>query len=86
MFTLSGANVLTKRDLDEIEGIVEEKIDEKTKNLPTKDEFYEKMDEVIGELKAMREEHTVLSSQVSDHEDRITKLEESTSVTFHPLA
>jgi len=45
---------LTQKDLDDIEQIVDEKIEEKVKNLPTKDEFYNKMDEVIGELKTIR--------------------------------
>jgi hypothetical protein len=35
------------------------------------------MDEVVGELKAMREEVAVVTHRVSDHEDRITKLEEA---------
>jgi hypothetical protein len=46
--------MLTAQDLDEIEKVVDEKIDEKTRNLPTKDEFFGKMDEVIGQLKAIR--------------------------------
>ncbi len=48
--------MLTQKDLSQIEEIVEEKIGEKTKFLPTKDEFYGKMDEVVGELKSIREE------------------------------
>ena len=44
--------MLTQKDVDEIEKIVEEK----TKNLPTKDEFYSKMDEVMNELKTIRGE------------------------------
>jgi hypothetical protein len=43
-------------------------------HLPTKDEFYEKLDQVMGELKAVREEFSVLGHQVSDH-DRLEKLE-----------
>lgn len=48
--------MLTQTDFDEIEKIVDEKIGQKTKLLPTKDEFFEKMDEVMGELKGIREE------------------------------
>ena len=36
-------------------------------HLPTKDEFYGKMDEVMGELKAIREEVAVSTHQVADH-------------------
>ena len=44
-------------------------------HLPTKDEFYGKMDEVMGELKTIREEHVVQGHQLSNHEDRIEKVE-----------
>lgn len=71
---------LTQVDLDEIEKIVDEKIETRTRNLPTKDEFYGKMDEVIGELKAIREGDAVQSHQLSNHEDRISNLEEKTGI------
>ncbi|OGU57825.1 MAG: hypothetical protein A2V66_10885 [Ignavibacteria bacterium RBG_13_36_8] len=66
---------LTQKDLNEIEQIVDEQIEEKTKNLPTKDDFYEKMDEVVGELKVIREELPVVNHHLSDHEDRIEKID-----------
>lgn len=44
--------MLTQRDLDEIEKVVDENVGEKTRNLPTKHEFFNKMDEVVGELKS----------------------------------
>ncbi len=51
------ANItLTQKDLDEIESLVKDTVEEKIKHLPTKDDFYGKMDEVMGELKAIREE------------------------------
>lgn len=67
---------LTQRDLDAIEELINEKLDEKIKGLPTKNEFYSKMDEVIGELKSMREEFTLIVPRVSGHEERIAALEE----------
>lgn len=67
--------MLTVNDLDEIEKIVDEKIEAKTKNLPTKNEFFNKMDEVIGELKAIREEQPLQSHRLSNHEDRIGVIE-----------
>lgn len=74
---------LDASDLKAIKGLIEvtfdekldEKLDERLSHLPTKDEFYEKMDEVMGELKTIREEQTVISHKVSDHEDRIQKIE-----------
>ncbi|OGM21014.1 hypothetical protein A2863_01090 [Candidatus Woesebacteria bacterium RIFCSPHIGHO2_01_FULL_38_9b] len=70
--------MLTQKDLDEVEKIVDERIEDKTRNLPTKDEFFGKMDEVMGELKLIREETSVLSGlheKVNDHEERIEKIE-----------
>ncbi len=70
---------LTQKDFDQIEELLDEKLDEKLKILPTKEEFFSKMDEVVGELKTAREEQTVLSHQVSNHEDRLKTLEEISS-------
>jgi DNA replication initiation complex subunit (GINS family) len=44
-------------------------------HLPNKDEFYKKMDEVMGELKKMRESYELAAPQISDHETRIMDLE-----------
>lgn len=51
------------------------KLDEKLGYLPTKDDFYGMMDQVMGELKAIREEQAVQSQHLSDHDDRIEKIE-----------
>ena len=79
---------LDDQDLKAIKNLIEVTIEEKelvTKedisHLPTKDEFYEKMDDVMGELKAVREEQSVLSHQVSDHEDRLQKVESNLGIT-----
>jgi len=50
-------------------------------HLPTKDEFYSKMDEVMGELKATREEVAVQTHQVADHDDRLEKLENHVGIS-----
>ena len=73
-------NMLTAQDLDEIEKVVDEKIDENTRNLPTKDEFFGKMDEVMGELKAIREEQPLQSHRLSNHEDRISVIEKKLQI------
>jgi len=70
---------LTQKDFEQIEKILEEKLNEKLKSLPTKEEFFSKMDEVIGELKTTREEQTSLSRQVSNHEDRLKVFERISS-------
>ncbi len=83
---------LDNEDLKAIKGLievtVEEVVDSKglvTKadisHLPTKDEFYTKMDEVMGELKTIREEQTVQGQHLSDHDDRIQKIEDHLGVS-----
>ena len=78
--------MLTQRDLDLIEKIINETLEDKTRNLPTKDEFFTKMDEVMGELKTIREEDTILGHQVSEHEKRITDLEENRESSHFAVA
>lgn len=74
--------MLTQRDIKSIEEIVDEKIGQKTKLLPSKDDFFSKMDELMGELKHIREAFDLLtgrqsenSDKLDDHEERIKKLE-----------
>lgn len=67
---------LGQKDLDEIEKIVERTVQEKTKNLPTRDEFSSRMDEVMSELETIREEQALIGHQVSSHEDRLSTLED----------
>jgi hypothetical protein len=72
-------------DLEAIKGLIKVTIDEAMEDklvtkedishLPTKDEFYGKMDEVMGELKTIREEQALQSQHLSDHDDRIEKIE-----------
>jgi DNA repair exonuclease SbcCD ATPase subunit len=87
--------MLTKSDLLKVEDLIDRKLDEKLekkfeeklKYLPSKVEFYEKMDEVMGELKAIREQQELITGRDSevretleDHEERLTKLESTSSV------
>jgi len=78
--------MLTQEDLEEIEKVIEEKLEEKIRLLPTKDEFFSKMDELMGELSAIRDEQTIISHQVSDHEERLSGLEEIHSEEIGPTA
>jgi hypothetical protein len=68
--------------LEVIKQAVAEVFDEKDvitredlKYLPSKEEYYKREDEMMTELKAIREEITVQSGQLSDHSDRIENLE-----------
>jgi len=62
----------TKFDLKDLEKNLKEQIN----GLPTKKEFYDKMDKLMAELIKGREEIELLPSKVSDHEERITKIED----------
>lgn len=79
--------MLTLQDLLKIENIVDKKLDEKLdgrlKFLPTKEEFFSKMDKITGELKAVREafelptgQHTRVDDQLDNHDKRIKKFEQ----------
>ena len=75
----------TNKKITSVRQIVREEIQESIRHLPTKDQFYTKMDEVMGELKAIREEQTLTTGRVSQHSDdieehdvRISKLEKHT--------
>jgi hypothetical protein len=54
-----------RHEITESNKELEERIGEKISHLPTKDEFFERMDFLAGELKAIREELPVLSHQVA---------------------
>ena len=80
MATLDGNDLKAIKDLMEV--TIDEAFERKgvitqdhMGNLPTKDEFYGTMDKVMGELKAIREEVSILAHQVSEHADRIDELE-----------
>lgn len=47
--------MLTQKDLDELEQLIKDIVREEIKHLPSKNDFYNKMDELMGELKAIRE-------------------------------
>lgn len=79
---------LTNGDFKNIKELVNQTIEERTedllvtkediKHLPTKEEFFDMEDKIMGELKAVREEITTLSDlnrKVNDHEERIEKVE-----------
>jgi len=82
--------MLTKNDLLQIDSAINkrvnpleekmeekfEKIEDRIKLLPTKDEFFEKMSDVMGELKAIREQQEIITGKTSDHEDRLVALEQ----------
>ena len=83
---------LTDKDLiaikqllrDEIDQALEKKLEEKLRIFPTREEFFSHMDEIVTELKAMRQELTIQGHQVRNQEDRISNLEETTGFPKSP--
>ena len=77
--------VATKEDIENL--VTKDEFSEQIKRLytmleylPSKEHFDERMDELITEIKTMREEQTLLTGQVSEYSDRIDKLEEITPI------
>lgn len=76
--------MITKTDFDKFEELIKQVVDEELdkkipnyiKYLPTKDEFFGKMDELMGEVKAMRESqeiHTGSHAEINDQLDKINQ-------------
>lgn len=75
--------MITKNDFDKFEKlirhVVDDELDKKIPNfikyLPTKDDFFGKMSELMGEVKAMRESQEIHAGTHTEINDRIEKLE-----------
>lgn len=66
--------MLTQRDIEEIERIVQEIVHDEVKHLPNKEDFYSRMDELMGEVKAMRESQELHAGQhasISDFQEKV---------------
>lgn len=66
---------ITQNDIDLLEQSLVTKDDLKNEMTSLKSDLLDKMDDILQEVKTSREEETVMSGQISDHEDRITRLE-----------
>jgi hypothetical protein len=90
LIDLNERMTLSGKDLKAINALIgltfDEKLDAATENtlatkqdvsyLPTKNDFYKMMDEIMGEIKGMGEDFAVISGKVyDDHEPRIMKIE-----------
>ena len=58
---------------EEIDDVLDEKLDEKLTQF--RSDMYDRLDEILREVVAMREEQEMNAHHLSDHEDRIEKLE-----------
>lgn len=59
---------------EEIDEALDEKLDQKFFDF--KSELFTKIDPILKEVVASREERVITASQLSNHDDRITKLEQ----------
>jgi len=71
---------ITQKDLDGIENRLKDVFVTKEEFTVHKSELLNKLDEILKEILASRQEQTVLVHQVSGHEDRITTLEEKEGI------
>lgn len=66
----------------EIDGLKDEMEDVKggIRLIPTKEEYFDSMDKLMGEIKKSREEQEVVGEELSRHSDRLEKLEEKVGI------
>ncbi|MBI5613370.1 hypothetical protein HY947_00425 [Candidatus Gottesmanbacteria bacterium] len=67
--------MLTQVDLDEINELLDKKLDEKISILPTKEHFAKRMDELSGMMKKIDEEFTLHTGSHDDLDSRVAALE-----------
>jgi hypothetical protein len=60
---------------DDVRQIVQEEIKSQVGKLPTKNEFFSRMDDLAGDYKKFTEETPVINHQLADHEDRLEVVE-----------
>lgn len=72
--------MLTESDIAYLEKRFKETFPTKYEFGKFKDDLFTKLDKILKEVVTGRQEQTVISAKNSDHEDRITSLEE-----IHPL-
>lgn len=76
---------LTKGDKIWIKNVLTDGLDSQeqkfeAKIVEVKNDFYDKIDPILKEVVASQEERTMLSHRVSDHEDRIEKVEKKIGI------
>lgn len=72
-------NVITQKDVNLLEKTFATKEDLKRELTSVKSDLVNTLDSILKEMIAMREEMTIVTHKVSDHEERITTLESATT-------
>ena len=60
---------------------VEERLNQKINLLPTKEEFFSRMDKLSGEIKAMRDEHDLHAGQHRQINDRFEVIDKNLGIS-----
>jgi hypothetical protein len=72
---------LTKSDITQIKGLLNDQEHKfETKIVEVKNDFYNKIDPILKEVTSNREELPIISHRLSNHEDRIEKVEKKLSI------
>lgn len=69
--TASDVRYIVKDELTEMG------LDRVSKKLNLLDKIHISIDKLVGEVKGYREEQTIVSGKISDHQERISKIEKS---------
>lgn len=67
------------KEIDKVKDDIQE-VKNEIKFLPTKEEYFNSMDRLMGEVKKGREEQEAISEGLSQHGDRLEKLEEKVGI------
>lgn len=81
--------MLTHTDEQAIRKIVKEEVSEQIRFVPSKDLFLSKMDELMGEVKSMREEfhahagiHEEIDEKLEDHDQQLNTINEKINLSY----
>lgn len=69
-----------KREIDGVKDEIKD-VRESIRLIPNKEEFFDSMDKLMGEVKKSREEQEVIGNTLSQHNDRLEKLEEKVGIS-----
>jgi len=78
MRTITQADILAIMEAMELRFVTKEKfadLEDRINLLPTKEEFFSRMDTLFGEVNAERDENEIQRAQLANHDQRISTIE-----------
>ena len=76
--------MLTLKDLNEIEKLIDNKFDERLEHIPSTELFLDWMSKIMGELQSLRNNDDILNDRTSDHTDQLENHEQRISKLEQP--